>query len=159
MTHADPFILQALACHVRLRPGSRQQRRRWFARWRRTLTSQGLVGCVRGGCALVLGRHRNLENIHRHRVVNWLIEQPQVDQITVMPLVPWVDYVAARTTPTLDPATESPAQRRQFEASWAQLLAQVESHWQPIDATLDVLRYFGLAETQATRKEARHDVE
>ena len=159
MTHADPFILQALVCHVRLTPGPRARRRRWFARWRRTLISQGLVGRVSAGCALVLGRKRNLRPTDRHQVVNWLIDQPEVDQITLMPLVPWVDYVAGRTEPALDPLTSSPAQIEAFAAGWPQLLAQVERHWCDLDARLDVVRYFGLADPERSQEGGRHAVE
>lgn len=71
-----------LGFHIRLDGAlSRRTRQRFFGRMQAALSYRGLLMNWSGGVCLAVGRETSVWREDRHRVVNWLIDQPEVHDV------------------------------------------------------------------------------
>ena len=81
-TTSDRRTAAVLGFHVRLAGAlSRKTHQRFFGRMQAAMSRQGLLMNWSGGVVLAVGRHTSAWREDRHRIVIWLIDQPEVREI------------------------------------------------------------------------------
>lgn len=125
--HRHPNCL-ILVVHLRSAP-SRRYRRAFFARMHAEARRLGVVLSHKVGLCLLFGAERICTTAHRHQMVTWLIDQPEVARVEVGELVHLADVFqkASRANGTKVPT--SPVERAAAQALLLRVATGAVAQW------------------------------
>jgi hypothetical protein len=135
MNPNDPFVKprrhpNCLVLIVRLRGAPcRRERRAFFARMHAEARRLGVVMSHKRGVCLLFGAERICASAHRHQMVNWLIDQPEVRCVDIDELRHLGDlFQHRRLAPTQDGGL-TPEQRQGARDLLRRVAAGAVAQW------------------------------